>query len=146
MNCGPFIRNRPERGLNDFPLFPIYDNYQSTGVPFDSLVDALHHGCYNCRRVDHKRKQCPEKEIKLVCHNCGRLSAIISDCSRCKRPQARGRYTAYKRQMGSLARPIWELYPKLFAKPPYGGKTTQMNLIPQCMTTTTMSPKLMKLA
>ena len=26
-NSGPFIRNRPERRLDDFPLFPLYDNY-----------------------------------------------------------------------------------------------------------------------
>ena len=54
----PFIRNRPERGLNDFPLFPIYNNYQSTGVlfsdldpvPFDSQVDACPHSCFNRRQ------------------------------------------------------------------------------------------------
>ena len=33
-NCGPFIR---KRHLNDFPLLPIYNNYQSTGVLFSDL-------------------------------------------------------------------------------------------------------------
>ena len=26
-NRGLFVRNRPERSLDHFPLFPIYDNY-----------------------------------------------------------------------------------------------------------------------
>lgn len=123
-----FIRNRPERGPYSFPFVRLPDTYMSTGVlfsgldpvPYDRLVDAPYFSCFNCREEGHSRKSCPQDKNKVLCHNCGRWDVTVKTCPRCRKPSARLRYAQYREQMGEKAKPIWILYPHLFAAPPYG--------------------------
>ena len=130
------LRNRPERPtLESFPLVPLKrEEFINSGIMFrgqdpkgldpvttDPEVDPPFNVCFNCRQTGHTRRDCKNNEvIKIMCYNCGREGVTLLSCPRCKRPHARDMYLKYVRQMGGEARPIWEIYPNLFAAPPYG--------------------------
>ena len=124
---GVFIRNQPEKGLNSFPFIRLPNSYMSTRIlfsgldpePYDKLADAPHYSCFNYREEGHSRKNCLQEEEKIVCHNCERWGFTIKTYPRFKIPGARSRYRQYCKQMGENAKPIWIMYPHLFAAPPY---------------------------
>ena len=127
------INNRPERPtLESFPFIPLRrEKFISSGIMFrgrdpkgldpvttDEEVDPPFNVCFNCRQTGHTRRYCRSIEvIRKMCFNCGREDVSLHSWPRCKRPHARDMYQKYVNQMGE-AKPIWEIYPRLFAAPP----------------------------
>lgn len=53
-------------------------------IPFDPSIDPPSNACFNCWVQGHTRRTCPKEIIAGdLCHNCGRLDVIMSNCPRC---------------------------------------------------------------